>query len=103
MTDFETLPDIPEPAKNPLESNESGSVIFDDAPFPTPEESTEIQSENKQANQLAWIIAIAALLFLCLCCFGILVIILISSQGNNNYLYNFLNEVFAYTPLMTGL
>ena len=103
MTDFETLPDIPEPTENTLESNESGSIDFDDAPFPTPEESADIQNESKQANQVAWIIAIVALLFLCLCCFGILAFTLLTSQINNDYLYNYLNEVVVYIPLMICL
>jgi len=103
MTDFESLPDIPEPSGSSLESNESGSVIFGDAPFPSQEEVAEIQGNGDKANQWAWIIAIVALLFLCLCCFGVLAVTLIATRGTNEYLYEILNEVFVYVPFAAGL
>ena len=103
MTDFESLPDIPEPAEEPAESNLSGSVDFDDAPFPTQEEMTTLHENGSKANQWAWIIAIVvALLILCLCCFGLLAITLIATQGNHQYLSGTLNEILAYAPLSTG-
>ena len=74
------------------------------APFPTPEESTEIQSENKQANQLGLDYRHRRVAFLVFVLFWHFSHHTDSHhEGNNNYLYNFLNEVFAYTPLMPGL
>jgi len=102
MTDFESLPDIPESAESDLESSQSGSVDFDDAPFPTQEEAAAIKDNGEKANQLAWIIAIVAVVFLCLCCLGIFAVALLSTQSSNTYINQFLNGVLVQFPL-TGI
>jgi len=102
MTDFESLPDIPASTESDLESSQSGSVNFDDAPFPTQEESAAIKDNGEKANQLAWIIAIVAVVFLCLCCLGIFAIALLSTQNSNTYINQFLNGVFVQFPF-TGV
>ena len=103
MTGFESLPDVPESSESSLESKESGSVVFDDAPFPKPEEAATLQNDTKQANQLAWIIAIVALVFLCLCCLGIFGITLFSTLNSDTYTNQFINVTCAQVYLTSIL
>lgn len=102
MTDFESLPDLPAPAENQPQSELEGSVPFNNAPFPTAEESASVNENGNKANQAAWLIVIGAIVLACLCCFLLLLFFLIAGQGNTIFLSEALHPLVV-VPLRTLL